>query len=269
MRRSSTIWMVGVALLSLLALSACGASKTAAPAKAKPSVPAASAGKPVATTPSTSAAATDTSWEARYKGVLVYGFRTTQKVVAITLDDGPNSFAKTVADTLDAYGAKGTFFCSKASVKKYPDAIRLLQSRGGEIESHTADHKPLTGTAAFDRDQIDRLDALITPVIGHGTTWVRPMGGGVNKLGLQVAAQTGHLVINWDVDSLDSHAQYTPPATLVHTVITNVRPGSVILMHFSHRESIQALPKICAWLKANGYRMVTVSELARLATGPR
>ena len=79
---------------------------------------------------------------------------------------------------------------------------------------------------------------------------------------LKAVVATGQLYINWSIDSYDSHQLYTDPDVIYHNVIGSVHKGSVILLHQTHPESVAALPRICAWLKAHGYKMVTVSELA-------
>ncbi len=267
----------------LLALAAC-ASPTSSRSPSTPGTPqatepavtpsvtvtasvTATAGRSPSAPPTASVAATDTAWEARYMGVLVRGFKTSKKLVALTLDDGPNGSAAAVAKALRSYDASATFFSTKWAVYRFPAAIQML-TQVGEIGDHTFDHKPLTGSLAYDLGEIEHLDRIVKPLIGHDTTWVRPYGGEVNALGLKAAEQSGHIVVDWDIDSYDSHQAYIPPEKVYENVITKIHPGCIVLMHFSHKESIEALPMICAWLQEHGYRMVTLTELAREASGP-
>jgi peptidoglycan/xylan/chitin deacetylase (PgdA/CDA1 family) len=108
----------------------------------------------------------------------------------------------------------------------------------------------------------------IRKATGFSPTWVRAMGGGIDSTGMKAVIKTGQLYCNWSVDSYDSHRRYTPPNVLYHNVVDHVRPGDVILVHQTHRETIEVLPRICKELRRRGYKMVTLSELAA-ASRPR
>ena len=60
------------------------------------------------------AASEDTSWQERYKGKLVLGFKPEPgyKAVALTFDDGPNGQTQYILKTLAEYDGQGTFFDS-------------------------------------------------------------------------------------------------------------------------------------------------------------
>lgn len=219
-------------------------------------------------TPTTDPApAPDTSWMSRYRGRKTGRIRTTQRMVALTFDDGPNFRTARAVDILDSYGAKGTFFatwwCSRhasgARVNRY------VVAQGHELANHTTHHKMLTKSYGFDIREIMGIERMLIAQTGKPTTWVRAMGGGVNKTGLRAVRDTGHLYAQWSIDSYDSHRRYTKPSKLVHNVVAHARPGDVILLHVTHRETLTALPAICAGLRARGFTMVTLSQLA--ATG--
>ncbi len=74
----------------------------------------------------------------------------------------------------------------------------------------------------------------------------------------------GMLEVLWNVDSGDSlGANY---AAIERNVIAGLRPGSIILMHENHGQTIRALPKIFAALSRRHLHAVTVPEL--IATDP-
>jgi len=70
------------------------------------------------------------------------------------------------------------------------------------------------------------------------------------------------LMVLWTVDTDD----YLRPgvAVIVHTVLSKARPGAIILLHDAggdRSQTVAALPKIIAGLRARGYRLVTVPQL--------
>ena len=238
------------------------------------------AAEPTATAAATSAetssaeatAVADTSWHERYSGKLVLGFKPEAgyKAVALTFDDGPNSRTQYIIDTLKRYDGTATFFFSGKLLQRKGAAKQaaLVDESGFEVANHTQDHAIGNVSAMwhrsydFDVAEIAGPDKYIKPQIGHNTLWVRPMGGAIDATGIRAAKDTGHLVINWTVDSNDSHGGPRTPDYIYSQVTDGISSGDVVLLHVTHPESMKALPRICEELTRRGFRLVTLSELA-------
>ncbi|MFL4475674.1 hypothetical protein ACIPVK_16885 [Paeniglutamicibacter sp. MACA_103] len=54
---------------------------------------------------------------------------------------------------------------------------------------------------------------------------------------------------------------------MVDAAIKQTKPGSIVWMHDIHSDTVEAVPRILAGLRAEGYTFVTVSEPMGLA-GP-
>ena len=262
MRRTAIAVAVGMVLLLALLAPAYGS-------------PAAAAGNPLVSateTPSVDPTVTpppepapDPAWVARFLGHRVHAVKKLPvKYVALTFDDGPNFRTKKAIAILERYGAKGTFFVTGSMSKKRGGATanRLVISTGNELANHTWSHNRLNKTYAADLKAINRLEKLLKAQTGQGTRWVRAMGGAVNKTGLKATKNSGHLYAQWSVSIADSVRGTSNPHRLYHNVVDHVKTGSVVLMHVTHPETLAALPAICAELKARGYKMVTLSEMA-------
>lgn len=208
-----------------------------------------------------------TDWRKRYVGYKLGGFRTSTKMVAITIDDGPNFRTLDFCRVLERYGAKGTFFFTrKLLVGGYEAQAKRVYDRGHEVANHTANHKMLIGSYSTCYYEASATQPVIRRATGFDSTWIRAMGGGIDSTGMRAVVNTGQLYCNWSIDSYDSHRTYTSPSVLYRNVINSVDPGDVILIHQTHPETLQALPSICAELKRRGYEMVTLSELAARST---
>jgi peptidoglycan/xylan/chitin deacetylase (PgdA/CDA1 family) len=257
-----------------------GATKSIA---SKPATPSQAASKSASSSVSAGASggpawrSADPSWMDKYKGKIVDGFNTEPgyKAVALTFDDGPNGETKYVIDTLSKVGGEATFFDTGRKLKmgwaKTQPAI--IWNAGFELGNHTQHHTLPDGISsmwhrsyATDLAEINGPDVFAKYGTGRNTVWLRPMGGMIDATGVKAAVDTNHLVINWTIDSNDSHGGPRTPDYLYTQVTSNIKSGDVVLMHVTHPESMKALPRIVATLNARGFKLVTLSELAQHST---
>jgi peptidoglycan/xylan/chitin deacetylase (PgdA/CDA1 family) len=98
-------------------------------------------------------------------------------------------------------------------------------------------------------------------ITGSQGRWFRASGTQHTTATIRAAAaRAGYAAcLSYDVDSLDW--QDPPPAQISATVMTGVRPGSIISMHLGHAGTVAAVPPLLDALKAARLRPVTVSEL--------
>ena len=180
------------------------------------------------------------------------------KYVALTFDDGPSQNTDSILDTLEANGAKATFFVVGTQAEYYTDELIREYDLGMQIGSHTYDHTTLS---AVDTETIQstmqKNDELINSKIGITPTTMRPTGGGVNDT---VVAAIDRPMIMWDVDTLDWETK--DPDNTVNVALSQVQDGSIILMHDLYEATATAVQKLVPALKEAGYKMVTIDELA-------
>ena len=199
------------------------------------------------------------------------------KAVALTFDDGPNGETKFVINTLSKYGGQATFFDTgrKLAMSWAKWQPSIIYKAGFELGNHTQHHTLPDGISSMwhrsystDIAEINGPDAIIK-ADGGGipTVWLRPMGGMIDATGIKAAVATNHLVVNWTIDSNDSHGGAKTSDYLYNEVMRNIKSGDVVLLHVTHPESMAALPRIAATLNERGFKMVTLSELAQHSTG--
>ena len=188
----------------------------------------------------------------------------TEKLIAVTYDDGPSQHTDRLLDCLVENGAKATFFVVGTQVEQYSDTVIRAESLGMEIGSHTYDHPYVSKLGAEEiRDTMAKNEEVINTYLGHGTTIMRPTGGAVSDT---ICANVGRPLINWDLDTLDWKSRDVD--SIVNLVLDNVQDGSVILLHDLYETTVAASEIFIPELVARGYRMVTVSELAELRGVP-
>ncbi|MDD2774082.1 MAG: polysaccharide deacetylase family protein [Elusimicrobiales bacterium] len=152
---------------------------------------------------------------------------------ALTFDDGPGESTPDVLAALSAYNAKATFFMLGYAVKKKPQEVRKVYEAGHLIGNHTYAHANFNKVPEKSRD--DRLEkeikdtsALIEAEIGRPTHYMRMPYGITKSWVLAVAKRTKHVVINWDYGS---DWESRPKEELLKEYLSNLKPGSVMLLH--------------------------------------
>lgn len=195
-------------------------------------------------------------------GRLVDRVDTGEKVVALTLDDGPSDRAAEVLDLLAAADIPATFYLNGRDLAARPELGRAIAEAGHEIGNHTYNHRRMVLVSpATVADEVERTDAEIRRTGYRGEITFRPPYG--KKLWTLPDYLSDHdrTTVTWDVEP---EAGNTSADAIVAATVDQVRPGSIILLHTmfgSGTASRAAIGPIVAKLRAEGYRFVTVSDL--------
>ena len=185
-----------------------------------------------------------------------------KKYVALTFDDGPSGiFTEKLLEGLAFRGAKATFFLCGYRIRQYPELIGSILSQGHEIGLHGYSHDNL---ALMSRREIARELEMTRVLLPEGCRirFLRAPGGCTSLAVTQVAGAMGLAVLDWSVDPRDWATRDS--AAVCCTILDRVRDGDIILMHDMSESSVRAALNAVDLLTKEGFRFVTVSELARL-----
>jgi peptidoglycan/xylan/chitin deacetylase (PgdA/CDA1 family) len=205
-------------------------------------------------------------------GELVTHVNTSEKVVALTFDDGPVAkHTQKVIATLEAHDAVGTFFVTGHDAQQAPAAMQALVEAGEQIGNHTWSHPRLLAMSQKAiADEIERTDAEIRAAGYGGPIYVRPPNGKRLLAAPWYLWRHDRTTVMWSLEPDSIGGIADDPDALVAYVRENVQPGDIILLHvmYDSREATRkALPRILEALAADGYRFVTVSQLLELREG--
>lgn len=184
-----------------------------------------------------------------------------EKYVALTFDDGPSGrFTRRLLTGLEERGAKATFLLCGYRMEVYPELTERIFREGHEIGLHGYSHCSMAEMCRCDlEDEIERTMAMIPE--GCEVSFLRPPGGAANADTCAVAADWGLGVLYWSVDPKDWATNDTQ--TIIKRVLSQVESGDVVLLHDMSDSSVTAALAIVDELQKQGYRFVTVSELAK------
>lgn len=196
-----------------------------------------------------------------------------KKYVAFTFDDGPYSpVTSKLLDKLESIDGRATFFVVGNRLNDSTGSLLArASSLGCEIGSHSYTHTVYFNncTDAQMENELAKTQALIRKYTGADALCMRPPGGSITE---SRKKSCGYAVIIWSVDSADwkLKGRQTEPQrqenvdAIVNNVLSTVRDGDIILMHDLYENTLEAFCRIADTLKAQGYELVTVSELLEL-----
>ena len=193
-----------------------------------------------------------------------YCCNTTQKLIALTFDDGPHKYrTDEILDLLEQEDIKATFFVVGMMAKEYPDVVKRTLSLGHEIGNHTYNHTNMrTLDSAKVKDELIKTEEILYEICEYRPKLFRPPQGWCSESIAAVAHELDYDVILWNIDTLDWANNDTQK--ICKCITDGVGPGSIILFHDYVSESastLKALKEIIPKLKSEGYRFVTVSQL--------
>ncbi|MBP2228838.1 peptidoglycan/xylan/chitin deacetylase (PgdA/CDA1 family) [Azospirillum agricola] len=182
------------------------------------------------------------------------------RVVALTIDDGPDPNDLRILEILRQHEAKATFFCIGGKIARHPDIVLAMAASGNEIGSHSQTHPLMTDLTAGQRDwNLAKPNAALAGM-GIHPAWFRPPYGDFDAAVTAQAQAHGLRTVLWTADSQDWKG--LGPDAIASRVQERLAPGAVVLMHSTKAASVEALPGILESGKRQGVRFVTMTEWA-------
>ena len=188
----------------------------------------------------------------------IAGTPATQKLIALTFDDGPRRSTTTrLLDGLAERGVHATFFLVGSRLPYQEDVVLRMEREGHQLGIHTYDHVLLTGLKQADFDaQVETSRSKLTAIVGHDSFLLRPPFG---KWDEGVRIRAGCPIVLWSIDPEDWKDQDVE--RIVAQGVTQARDGGILLLHDIFDSSVDAALRIVDILHAQGYYFCTIEQL--------
>lgn len=189
-----------------------------------------------------------------------------RKLVALTFDGGPSPFTAQVIDQLRLAHARGTFFLTGDLIAGNERLLQEMMVEGDEVGDASWDttHSGVLGQAGLEQE-LARTSVAIGNALPLQPRLARPAHGEDSATFRRAAAEHGLATVLWSLDPGDNKPTATPGG-IAAAVLAQVTPGAIVILNDGGNtlrwKTVQALPVILAGLKARGYEVVTVSQLA-------
>lgn len=206
--------------------------------------------------------------DSRLFGPALRRLPTAERVVWLTIDDGPSEETPAVLDLLDAHGARATFFLVGERARRHPGHVREIVRRGHDIGNHSDTHPSrwfwALGPARM-RREIEQAQATLAGIAGTPPRWFRAVVGMANPFVSAPLARLGLARVAWTARGFDGVR--ADPAAVVARIEQRLRPGAIVLAHEGarHGGNLPTLALLLQRLDALGYRCVVPALPADVA----
>ena len=192
---------------------------------------------------------------------VIWSLPNTDNQIYLTFDDGPTpEITNWVLDQLQQHQAKASFFCIGKNIETNPELFQKIIAQGHAIGNHSFDH--LNGWKTTTKDYIENIDkcqAIIEKTVArknsHTSKIFRPPYGKLKNAQINELKKKGYKIIMWEVLSADFDTSISKEECLKN-VVSNIRPGSVIIFHDSIKAwpNLEfALPKVLDFINQSNY----------------
>jgi len=195
-------------------------------------------------------------------------FQTPDNEVALTFDDGPHAvLTPRLLDSLQTLkksnniAAHVTFFVMGVKVAMHPQILKRAVEEGHEIANHVWNHPVMTQIPWEDmKSQLYHTSEAIYNATGKFPTVMRPpYGKTTNPINGRILKEIHLPVILWSLDTLDW--QRPSVDQIVSKAVQKSKPGTIILCHDIHPNTVEAIPILVKQLADQGYSFLTVTEM--------
>ncbi|KAJ7732442.1 hypothetical protein B0H16DRAFT_1581465 [Mycena metata] len=188
--------------------------------------------------------------------------------IALTFDDGPYIYLRTISDHFTAAGAKATFFMNGNNFDCIYDADRISDVKyayaaGHQISSHTWAHADLTTlSTAQIQDAMFRMEEAFSRIIGIKPAFMRPPYGNYNSNIQSIAAARGQSLALWDWDTGDADGNTTAQSEALYNDVVNAKVRNALILEHETEESTAdtLVPFAIQLFQSKGYNLVSMAQ---------
>lgn len=203
-------------------------------------------------------------------GEYYYKINTSEKVVALTFDDGPlEPYTDKLLAVLEKHQVPATFFFIGRNVEKYPECVKRVLAKGHVVANHSYSHPAFIGLSKkIMLDEIEKTDNILRSVGVNGEILFRaPYGKKFLMLPyLLWKKKKKHILFDFFPNPRDFNA--APVEEVANSVINQSRPGSIIVLHDGNLKAAplidQYTESVIIGLKEKGYRFLGINEILKL-----
>lgn len=196
------------------------------------------------------------------------------KKVYLTFDDGPSTHTEEILRILKENDVKATFFV----IGKTDDYSKQMYNKIVEeghtlaMHSYSHDYSSIYSSVKAFKDDLNKIENLLTDVTGQKPKYYRFPGGSSNTVSkvdikklITYLNEENITYFDWNVVNGDAESSKPVPKNkLVKNVMTGIKNynSCIVLMHDAEPKetTVEALPEIIRRIKKQGAQMLPIDE---------
>jgi peptidoglycan/xylan/chitin deacetylase (PgdA/CDA1 family) len=193
---------------------------------------------------------------------ITHGSRSKPEVALTFHGAGDPAIAHSLLKILKATKVPVTVFAVGTWLQSSPEFAKLILDAGHDLGNHTLHHYQMKTLSAKQADsEIAGCSKILKSLVGNHGSWFRASGTQYTTATIRKAAlKYGYSpCISYDVDSHDY--QDVGKAAVIRNTTATIKNGSIVSLHFGHKDTVDALPTLIEQIHAKGLQPVTISTL--------
>lgn len=190
---------------------------------------------------------------------------TNSKELYLTFDNGyENGFTPRILDILRDKQVPAAFFVTGHFVKDQAELVQRMAKEGHLIGNHSWSHPDLSQVGAERiRGEMDKVRQAVAELTGgQEMKFMRPPRGIFSDRMLSVCRELGYTGVFWSVAYKDWDVNSQRGGQYAYdSVMSQLHPGAVILLHSVSRDNVEALGRIIDAARSQGYEFKSLNEL--------
>ncbi len=176
--------------------------------------------------------------------------------VVLTFDDGPMPVhTEKVLAVLAEKKAKACFFLIGKNIEEHPELVKQIIAEGHQVGHHSYSHVntfPMWSTQNV-KDDIAKAATILESITGQQNLRFRIPFGLSNPNIAKAIQQCNFQSIGWSLRTYDTMSK--SKEQLVHTVLSKVKAGDIVLLHDWGTYTVEALPEIIDGVRGKGLEL--------------
>lgn len=192
---------------------------------------------------------------------------TSKKELYLTFDNGyENGYTAKVLDVLKEKKVPAIFFVTGHYVKDQPELVKRMVSEGHVVGNHSWSHPDMTQVSNERIEaELERVKEAVAQISGQkDMRYLRPPRGIFSERTLAVSKEHGYTNVFWSIAYKDWDTKSQKGARYAYdSVMKQLHPGAVILLHTVSRDNADALAAIIDDARKQGYEFKSLDQMGK------
>lgn len=189
------------------------------------------------------------------------------KTLYLTFDNGyENGYTPKILAVLKKEKVPACFFVTGHYLLSEPGLVKQMVKEGHIVGNHSWFHPDLTAVSdARVKEELEKVHVKTKELTGQKEMkYVRPPRGVISERTLDIAKQEGYTHVLWSIAYVDWNVNQQKGAQYAYdSVMRQIHPGAVILLHTVSKDNADALEKIIKESKKRGYQFKSLDYLSK------